>query len=156
VVELNYEPDELDKKIIVQLSRGIHSYAELAEKCGAGRNTIYRRVNRLEASGIIDRKLRAMVNFTKLNLSAICVMMDIAQSEVDRVIGFLVRQSQVKFLWRTFGPYNIATVILCNKGEEGKCISTLREVLEKMRVNPNKFEASISYIWEKIDLSPFE
>jgi DNA-binding Lrp family transcriptional regulator len=155
MIASKYELDELDKKIIAQLSKGVYSYAELAEKCGAGRNTIYRRVNRLEASGIIDRKLRVMVNFTKLNLSAICVMMDIAQSEVDRVIGFLQRQPQVKLLWRTFGPYNIATVILCNKGEEGKCISTLREILEKMRVSLNKFESSISYIWEKIDLSPF-
>lgn len=147
--------DELDKKIVLHLSQGVYSYSELAEKCGAGRNTIYRRVNRLEGSGIIDRKFRAIFNFTKLNLSAICVMMDIAQSEVDRVINFLGRQSQVKFLWRTFGTYNITTVILCNKGEEGKCISTLREVLEKMRIDLNKFEASVSYIWEKIDLSPF-
>jgi len=152
---LKYELDELDKKIISHLSKGVYSYAELAEKCETGRNTIYRRVNRLEASGIIDRKFRAIFNFTKLNLSAICVMMDIAQSEVDRVINFLERQSQVKFLWRTFGAYNITTVILCNKGEEGKCISNLREVLEKMRINLNKFEASVSYIWEKIDLSPY-
>ena len=152
---LKYELDELDKKIILHLSQGVYSYAELAEKCGAGRNTIYRRVTRLEGSGIIDRKFRAIFNFTKLNLSAICVMMDIAQSEVDKVINFLGRQSQVKFLWRTFGAYNITTVILCNKGEEGKCISNLREILEKMRINLNKFEASVSYIWEKIDLSPF-
>lgn len=155
MVTLKLELDELDKKIIVHLSQGVYSYAELAEKCGAGRNTIYRRVNQLETSGIIDRKLRAMFNFTKLNLSAICVMMDIQQSEVERVVGFLGRQSQVKLLWRTFGPYNITTVILCNKGEEGKCIANLREVLEKMRIALNKFEASISYIWEKIDLSPF-
>ena len=155
MITLKNELDELDKKIIAHLSQGIHSYSELAENCRAGRNTIYRRVNRLKASGIIDRKLRAMVNFTKLNLSAICVMMDIAQPETDRVIGFLGRQSQVKFLWRTFGPYNITTVILCNKSEEGRCISNLREILEKMRVSLNKFEAAISYIWEKIDLSPF-
>jgi len=155
VITLKSELDELDKKIILHLSQGVYSYAELAEKCGAGRNTIYRRVNQLETSGIIDRKLRAVVNFTKLNLSAICVMMDIPQSEVDRVVSFLGRQPQVKLLWRTFGPYNITTVILCNKGEEGKCISNLREVLEKMRIALNKFEASISYIWEKIDLSPF-
>jgi len=155
VIALKNEIDELDKKIITHLSEGIYSYSELAEKCGAGRNTIYRRINQLEASGILDKKFRALFNFTKLNLSAICVMIDIAQSEVERVINFLKRQPQVKFLWRTFGPYDITTVILCNKGEEGKCISTLREVLEKMRIHLNKFESSISYTWEKIDLSPF-
>jgi len=152
---VKYELDDLDRRIVLQLSEGVYSYAELAEKCGAGRNTIYRRVNRLEALGIINKRLRAIPNFTKLNLSAICVMMDIAQSEVERVVGFLERQSQVKFLWRTFGTYNVTTVILCNKGEEGRCISNLREILEKMRVNLNKFEASVSYSWEKIDLSPF-
>ncbi len=80
VIKLRYELDDLDRKIILHLSKGIYSYAELAEKCKAGRNTIYRRVNRLESEGIIDKKVRAIPNFTKLNLSAICVMMDIAQS----------------------------------------------------------------------------
>jgi DNA-binding Lrp family transcriptional regulator len=152
---LKYETDELDRKIILQFSRGIYSYSELAEKCGVGRNTVYRRVGRLEAENIIDKKIRALPNFTKLNLSAICVMMDVAQSEVEKVISFLRRQSQVKFLWRTFGTYNITSVIICDKGEEGRCISNLREVLEKMNIALNKFEAAISYTWEKIDFSPY-
>jgi DNA-binding Lrp family transcriptional regulator len=152
---LKYETDELDRKIILQFSKGVYSYSELAEKCGVGRNTVYRRVGKLEAENIIDKKIRALPNFTRLNLSAICVMMDVAQSEVERVIGFLGRQSQVKFLWRTFGTYNITTVIICDKGEEGRCISSLREVLEKMHIALNKFEAAISYTWEKIDFSPY-
>jgi len=152
---LEYEIDDLDKRIISQLSRGIHSYAELAEKCGVGRNTVYRRINRLEKEKIIDMMVRAIPNFTKLNLSAICVMLDIAQADTDRVIGFLKRQPEVKFLWRTFGSYSITTVFICNKGEEGNCISNLRAALEKMHVNLNKFEASISFTWEKIDFSPF-
>ena len=152
---MKYELDDLDKKIIVQFSKGVHSYAELAEECGVVRNTVYRRINRLEAEEVIDRKVRAIPNFTKLNLSAICVMMDISQSEVNRVIEFLKKQSQVKFLWRTFGAYNVTTVILCNQGEEGLCVSKLREALEKMRVTLNKFEVSVSFTWEKIDFSPY-
>jgi len=154
-MRLSYQLDELDKKIIFHFSRGVYSYSELAEKCGVGRNTIYRRVNRLEAENVIDKKVRAIPNFTKLNLSAIIVMMDIAQSEASKVIGFLKNQAQVKFLWRTFGAYNLTTVIICSKGEEGRCISNLREILEKMRVTVNKFEASISFTWEKIDFAPF-
>jgi DNA-binding Lrp family transcriptional regulator len=150
---LNYELDDLDRKILLHLSKGVNSYSELAEKCGVARNTIYRRISRLEEGKIIDRKIRAIPNFMILNLSAICVMMDIAQSEVNKVINFLKRLSQVKFLWRTFGAYNITAVIICNKGEEGKCISNLREVLEKMRITPNKFETSISFSWEKIEFS---
>jgi len=155
VIALKYELDDIDKKIILNLSRGVYSYSELAEKCGVGRNTIYRRISRLEAEKIIDMMVRAIPNFTKLNLSAICVMMDIAQSDMERVMGFLKRQPEVKFLWRTFGAYNITTVFICNKGEEGNCVSNLREALEKMQIKLNKFEASISFTWEKIDFSPF-
>lgn len=155
MIALKYELDDIDKKIILNLSRGVYSYSELAEKCGVGRNTIYRRISRLEAEKIIDMMVRAIPNFTKLNLSAICVMMDIAQSDMERVMGFLKRQPEVKFLWRTFGAYNITTVFICNKGEEGNCVSNLREALEKMQIKLNKFEASISFTWEKIDFSPF-
>jgi len=149
------ELDDLDKKIIFHLSNGIYSYSELAEKCGVRRNTIYRRVSRLEANKIIDKRVRAIPNFTELNISAICVMMEVAQSDVERLMNFLKREAQVKFLWKTFGAYNITTVIICNKGEEGNCISNLREVIEKMRINLHKFEASVSFAWEKIDFSPF-
>jgi len=149
------ELDALDKKIILQLCNGVYSYAELAEKCGVGRNTIYRRVSKLEAEKVIDKRVRAIPSFTKLNLSAICVMMDVAQSDVEPLINFLKKQVQVKFLWKTFGSYNITTVILCNRGEEGNCISNLREVLEKMRINLHKFEASVSFTWEKIDICPY-
>ena len=155
VIWLNYQLDELDRKIVSRFAEGVYSYSELAEKCGVGRSTVYRRIRRLEAEEVIDKKVRAVPNFTKLNLSAICVMMDIAQSEVSKVIDFLKRQPQTKFLWRTFGAHNLTSVIICNKGEEGNCISNLRESLEKMRVDVNKFEAAISFTWEKIDLAPF-
>jgi len=155
VIKLKYELDDLDKKIILHLSKGVYSYAELAEICGVGRNTIYRRISRLKAEKMIDIIVRAIPNFTKLNLSAICVMMDIAQSDMDRVMGFLKRQPEVKFLWRTFGTYNIAIVFICNKGEEGNCVSNLRAALEKMQADLTKFEVSISFTWEKIDFSPF-
>jgi hypothetical protein len=82
-------------------------------------------------------------------------MMDIPQADVEKVLRILKRLSQVKFIWRTFGASNITTVIICNKGEEGKCISNLRELMEKMRVKLNKFEVAISFTWEKIDFSPF-
>jgi DNA-binding Lrp family transcriptional regulator len=139
IVRSGIKIDDLDKKIILHLSNGVASYSILAENCGVGRNTIHRRINRL----------------VNLNLSAITVLLDITQSEVDRVIKILKNQSRVKFLWRTFGAYNITVVIICDKGEEGVCISKLRTVLEKMRVKTNKFETTISYSWDKIDFSPF-
>jgi DNA-binding Lrp family transcriptional regulator len=155
IVRSGIKIDDLDKKIILHLSNGVASYSILAENCGVGRNTIHRRINRLVTAGLIDKKVRAIPNFTNLNLSAITVLLDITQSEVDRVIKILKNQSRVKFLWRTFGAYNITVVIICDKGEEGVCISKLRTVLEKMRVKTNKFETTISYSWDKIDFSPF-
>jgi DNA-binding Lrp family transcriptional regulator len=155
VVRLKYDIDELDRQIISHFSKGVFSYSELAKKMKVGRNTIYRRIERLEKENFIDMKMRALPNFTKLGLSAICVLMDIAQSQVSRVVGFLQRQFQVKLLWRTFGAYNITVVIICVKGEEGNCITTLRESLEKMKVELNSFEVSISYTWEKMDFSPY-
>ena len=68
VMGLSYQLDELDKKIILHFSRGVYSYSELGQKWEVGRNTIYRRVNRLEAEDVIDKKVRAIPNFTKLNL----------------------------------------------------------------------------------------
>jgi len=147
--------DDVDMKILLNLSSGVISYAKLAENCEVGLNTLYRRIRRLVAEDFIVKKIRGIPNFTKLNLSAINVMLDISESEVDRVTKLLKNQSPVKFLWKTFGIYNIIAVIICKNGEEGMCISQLRTVLEKMRVTINKFETAISYSWKKIDLSPF-
>lgn len=152
---MNSEIDELDKKLMLHLCSGVHSYSELAEKCGVSRNTVYRRLNRLEKEGLLHRVIMALPNFMKLGLSAICIMMDIGQTDVERVLRFLKKQSQVKFLWRTYGSYNVTTVILCRRGEEGSCISRLREVLEKMRIKLNKFEVAVSFTWEKIDFRPY-
>ncbi len=149
------EIDELDRKIILQVCSGVPSYAELAEKCGVSRNTIYRRISRLESEGIIERIIMGLPNFTRLNLSAISIMMDVAQMDVEQVLKFLKRRQKVKFLWKTYGAYNITAVIICKKGEEGRCIFTLREILEKMRVKLNKFETAVSFTWEKIDFCPY-
>lgn len=147
--------DELDKQIIHHICNGVFSYTELGQLCNVGRNTIYRRMNRLEELKVIDKKIMAIPNFTKLELSAICIMMDVTQTDLDKTVRFLKRQPRVKFLWKTYGSHNLATVIICNKGEEGQCIFNLREALEKMRVETKKFDASISFTWEKVDLIPF-
>lgn len=147
--------DELDKKIITYLSTGTYSYKELAELCGVGRSTIYRRIDRLEKIGAISKRIMAIPNFTKLNLTAIGITMDISQSDVDQVIEFLKGLSTVKLLWRSYGRHNIVVVSVCEKGNEGECISKMREALEKMKVKIYNFDASVSFIWEKVDLTPY-
>jgi len=147
--------DELDKKIVHYICSGVYSYTELGNLCHVGRNTIYRRIDKLEKLGVVDKKIMAIPNFTKLNLSAIGVMMDVRQTDVNRTISLLQEQPQIKFLWKTYGTHNITAVIVCKRGEEGQSIFNLREILEKMKVSTKKFDASVSFTWEKVDLTPY-
>jgi len=147
--------DELDKKIVHFICGGVYSYTELAKLCRVGRNTIYRRINRLEKLGVINKRIMAIPNFTKLNLSAIGVMMDVSQADVNRTISLLQELPQVKFLWKTYGTHNITAVMVCERGDEGQSIFSLREVLEKLKVRTKKFDASVSFTWEKVDLTPY-
>jgi DNA-binding Lrp family transcriptional regulator len=147
--------DEMDKKIVTYLCSGTYSYKELAKLCHVGRSTIYRRIDRLEKTGAISKRIMAIPNFTKLNLTAITATMDIGQSDVDQVIAFLKRQPKVKLLWRSYGASNIVVVSVCDKGSEGECVAEMRKTLEEMGVKTNKFEASVSFVWEKVYLTPF-
>ena len=147
--------DDLDKKIISYVCGGIYSYNNLAKQLGVSRATIYRRIERMEESEFITRMVMAIPNFTKLGLTAITIALDISHSDKDRVIEFLKHSPKVKFLWRSYGNFNITAVIICDKGEEGDCISKLRHHLEEMGVNIRKFEAAVSFAWEKVDLNPY-
>jgi len=48
---MSIELDELDFKLLKYICTGFYSYDELAKLCGVGRNTVYRRINRLEKMG---------------------------------------------------------------------------------------------------------
>jgi len=147
--------DELDKKIISYICRGVYSYNDIAKRCDVGRSTVYRRINSLEEKGVISKMIMAIPDFSKLDLTAISIVMDINQIDVDRVIDLLKSVPKVKFLWRSYGSFNVTAVIICDKGEEGECISNLRQLLEKMEINLKKFESAVSFAWEKVDLAPF-
>ena len=147
--------DDLDRKIVRYICNGVHSYDELGKLCNAGRNTVYRRIDKLEKMGIITRRIMAFPNFEKLNLSAVIIGMDVNPGDLDRTADFLKRQHQVKFLWKTFGTHDLVFTIICDKGDVGTCIYNLKKALEKLEVQPTKFDASTSFSWEKIDLSPY-
>jgi len=147
--------DDLDRKIVRYVSNGVYSYNELGKLCDAGRNTVYRRIDKLEKMGIITRKIMAFPNFEKLDLSAVIIGMDVNPVDLDRTVDFLKKQHQVKFLWKTYGTHDLVFTIICDKGDVGTCIYNLRRALEKLDVRPTKFDASTSISWEKIDLSPY-
>jgi len=147
--------DDLDRKIVRYICSGVYSYNELAELCNAGRNTVYRRIDKLEKMGIITKRIMAFPNFEKLNLSAVIIGMDVKPGDLDKVANFLKRQRQVKFLWKTYGTHDLVYTIICDKGDVGTCIYNLKKALEKLNITPLRFDASTSVSWEKIDLSPY-
>jgi DNA-binding Lrp family transcriptional regulator len=145
--------DELDKCIMHHICGGIYSYADLAKMCNVTRGTVYRRVNRLENMHLISRKIAAIPNFEMLNLSSLSIGVNIAQEDEGKAIDLLKNQSQVKFLWKTYGTHNLVIIAICNKGEEGELIYKLRELLGKVKVH--QFDVSIGFGWQKVDLTPY-
>lgn len=153
--EIKITLDELDKCIMHHICQGIYSYADLAKTCNVTRGTIYRRINRLEKMHVISRKIAAIPNFEMLNLSSICIGINIAQEHEDKAIDLLRNLSQVKFIWKTYGTHNIVAIVACNKGEEGEFILKLREMLAKMKIEHQPPAVSIGFNWQKVDIAPF-
>jgi len=149
------EVDDLDRKIVRNICNGVYSYEELGKLCNASRNTIYRRIDKLEKMGIIDRRIMAFPDFEKLELSAVIFGMNISPSDIDKTINFLKRQHQVKFLWKTYGTHDIVFAIICDKGDVGTCIYNLKAALQKLDVAAIRLDSSTSVSWEKVDLSPY-
>jgi len=147
--------DSLDRKIVHYVCSGVHSYNDLAKLCGVGRNTIYRRLEKLEKMGIIVRKIMAVPDFEKLGLSVMIVGINASSDDIEKMVRFLKRQQQVKFLWKTYGTHDLIFVILCDKEDVGECIFELKRFLEKIGVKIARFDISVSVSWERIDLTPY-
>jgi DNA-binding Lrp family transcriptional regulator len=145
--------DDLDKKILHEVCTGIHSYDQLAETLSVTRNTVYRRVNRLEEEHFITKKVMAVPDLGKLGFSAICIGMDSATKDTDNVIDRIKQLPETKSLWRTFGDHQIVLVMVCEKGCEGGAIEKLKQTLVEFEIG--KMHISIGFAWEKMDFSPF-
>ena len=146
--------DKLDMKILKCMCEGLYSYEDLAKRCGVGRNTVYRRISKLEGLGVIKRRITALPDFSKIGFSAVVVGLNLNPKDLDKAISFLRVQHQVKFLWRTYGHHDIVLTILCDKDDVGICIYNLRKALDELNVSLNKFDASISVVWEKMHIVP--
>ena len=146
--------DYLDREIVSYMCDGVYSYSELAKLCHAGRNTIYRRIEKLEHDGIIRKKIMIIPNFEKLDLSAIVIGANVNIEETEKTIAILKTQMNVKFLWKTYGTHDIVFILLCDKNDVGKCIYKLKTELAKLKINITRFDTSGSVSWEKFDLNP--
>jgi DNA-binding Lrp family transcriptional regulator len=145
--------DELDKKIIQEMGKGINSYEALAQKCNVTRSTIYRRVTRLEEMKVITRQTRAILDFEKLNRIALAVGINIAQKDEQKVIDALKKCDDIKMIWRTYGAHNLILITFCSKGDEGNKINKLRALLEEFTVT--SVDICVGFGWEKMDMTPF-
>jgi DNA-binding Lrp family transcriptional regulator len=145
--------DDLDKRILQQMSKGISSYEELAKDCNVTRSTVYRRVTELEKEGYIRRITRTVVDYEKLDVRTICFACKVSEANQKRTFAALKTHKRVKLLWRTFGDHNVIFMVFCNRGEEGQAIGELRATLEKC--GANEINVSVGFVWEKMDFTPF-
>ena len=145
--------DELDKKIIQEMGRGINSYEALAQKCNVTRSTIYRRVAKLEETKVITRQTRVVPDFEKLNRIALAVGISVAQKDEQEIIDALKKSDDIKMMWRTYGAHNLILITFCSKGDEGNKIDKLRALLEEYPVK--SIDICVGFGWEKMDLTPF-
>lgn len=145
--------DDLDKKIIQEMGKGINSYEALAQKCNVTRSTIYRRVNRLEEIKVITRQTRVILDFEKLGRIAVAVGINVAQKDEQKVIDALKKREEVKMMWRTYGAHNLILILICSKGDEGNKINKLRALLEEFTVK--SVDICVGFGWEKMDITPF-
>ena len=143
--------DNINREILQSLSEGIYSYQDLAKKCGVTRNTVYRRIALMEKKGLIKRTICAILNYEKLDITPICMGIKISHSDVDDAISVLKTHANTSLLWRTFGSHDITLVLFCDKGEEGKMIDRIKDLLKPFHIHD--IDISVGFVWENIDFS---
>ncbi len=146
--------DNLDKRILQQLSVGTSSYEELARTCDVTRNTVYRRIHTLEDKGIIKNTNGCTINLDQLDLTPIIVGVKIPRSEQEKALNLLAVKADIKFIWKTYGDYDMTIVAFCPKGNEGEIIQDIKATLEELN-STTQTSVSVGYLWEKADLTPF-
>jgi DNA-binding Lrp family transcriptional regulator len=149
----NMALDYLDRKIIQYLSSGINSYQELARICAVTRNTVYRRIAALENKGIIRNTLRCIVNLEQMDITPVTIGVRIQQTNINKAIGQLRINRNIRFLWRTYGEHNLTLITFCPKGNEGTIIQDIKAILEEL--DAEHICVSVGYVWEKMDYTPF-
>ena len=146
--------DKLDLKILRYMCKGVYSYHELAELCGVGRSTIYRKMDKLEKIGVVKRRIMALPDFEKMGFSAVTLGLDLKPRDMEKAISFIRTTHQAKFAWRTYGTHDLVVVIICDKDDVGSCIHNIKRMFEEINVIPMKLDVSVSIMWEKMYLVP--
>jgi DNA-binding Lrp family transcriptional regulator len=145
--------DDLDRRILQQMSRGISSYEELSRECNVTRSTVYRRVTLLEKRGFIQRITRTVVNYEKLDIVTLSFASRISHANLGKTLATLKSHEKVKLLWRTYGDHNLLFMVFCEKGEVGEAIDEMTSILEKC--GATEISVCVGFAWEKLDFTPF-
>ncbi len=150
---MSVELDELDFKLLRHICTGFYSYDELAKLCDVSRNTVYRRINRLERMGVIARRLTAIPNFDKLDIAAVIGGLNLEMQDLDKAVELLKQLPSVMLVCRSYGEHDLVFIILCRRAEVGGCIHRVRNTLEGMNIHPSRFDISVSISWDKLELT---
>lgn len=147
------ELDETDKKIITHLCQGVKSYSQLAEIVGVSRNTVYRRVKKLEEKNAVKEKNITIPNFGEIGYYFALIGMDVSPEDLDDALEFLKDHDKVKLLWKTYGFYEIIILLISEKDELGNSVNEIRGELEKRNIEVRRYGVSPGISWEKLDFS---
>jgi len=145
--------DDLNKKILHEICSGIYSYDDLAKKLNVTRSTIYRRIENLEKENLITKKIMAIPNLDKLNLSAILVAVTAAYDEVSQCIQHLKELTSTNLLYRCYGAHQAYATLFCQKGDEAQTIEKIQIALKDQKTI--SYVISVGFRLEKIDFAPF-
>jgi DNA-binding Lrp family transcriptional regulator len=145
--------DELDKRILHEICGGIASYDDLAKTLKVTRGTVYRRIDKLEKTHAIRKRIMAIPDYDNLNLSAVIVGFNADYKDMDKVIEAIKTMAGLKILWRTYGSHQVVAVLNCEKGNEGETITKLHKTLSEL--NTAQYDVSVGFEWKKVEISPY-
>jgi hypothetical protein len=79
-----------------------------------------------------------------MNITPVTIGVRIQQTNIDKAINVLRINSNIRFLWRTYGEHNLTLVAFCPKSKEGNTIQDIRAVLEEL--NAKHICVSVGYV----------
>jgi Lrp/AsnC family transcriptional regulator, regulator for asnA, asnC and gidA len=114
--------DELDLQLIQALEKdGRASYVDLAESLSVGRETVKKRIQELEQSGLV--KISTSPNMEALGYSFMCVVgMQVDVSQLTQISNSLAKKPNICFLACVTGRYDLLAIVISRSAEEFKDI----------------------------------
>jgi Lrp/AsnC family transcriptional regulator for asnA, asnC and gidA len=117
--------DELDLQIIQALKKdGRASYVDLAKSLSVGRETIKKRIQELEKSGLL--KISTNLNVEALGYNFMCIVgMQVDISVISSVSNILSQNQNICFLACVTGRYDLMAIVISHS------IVELKDIIKK-------------------------